>query len=108
MMKVDEMMEKLNTENLGLHGDLVAEMTPHAQVLLDTVWLQREMRMTDYEKKENARLLPAKKTKRQNSAVVKQLEKNVLTATMKAVKQIGILAVSIEQAEKGVGELRAA
>lgn len=47
MMKAKEMMGKLETGNLTLHGDLVAEKAAHAPALLDNGCLQGDMTMVD-------------------------------------------------------------
>lgn len=42
MTKVREMIERLKTENLSLHGDSVAERVVNACALVDNTRLQQE------------------------------------------------------------------
>lgn len=44
MANVKGMFETLKTENLALHGELIAEKTAHAHLLLDNVSLQWNMK----------------------------------------------------------------
>lgn len=37
MARVEEMMEKLKTKNLSLHGELDAEWTAHTRILMDNI-----------------------------------------------------------------------
>lgn len=70
MVKIEDMMEKLKTKSLSLHGELVAERTAHACALIDNICLQQDKKKAVEEMEEAARLLPAKRTKQKNSAVV--------------------------------------
>lgn len=56
--------------------------------------------------KETAQLMAAEPARRENSAVVDKLKKDVLTVTRKAREQIGTLTVSLEQAPKEVDVLK--
>lgn len=106
MAKMEMMMEQHRLENLELHGKVVTHETAHARSLLGTFSLRWDMMMVAKKKAMIVCLLAAEKAKRENSAVVKELRKDVLTATMKAGEQIGAVAASLEQAEKLVGKLK--
>lgn len=106
MMEVEELMEKLKMENLVLHDDLFARKTANACGSMDNVCFQRDMKKVVKEKDEFARLSPAEKAQRENSAVVKQLKKVVLIVLMEAGEQIGTLTASLEKAVKEIFELK--
>lgn len=55
--RVEEIIEKLNTENLALHGQLVAKKLLHARTLSNNVRLQRDMKKVMKEKEQDARLM---------------------------------------------------
>lgn len=57
IMKVEEMMKRLMTENLALHCSLVAEKTSHSRALQDKVFLPRDFTKAVEKKKEIARCL---------------------------------------------------
>lgn len=90
---------------MTLLGKLVAEKMAHARALLENVRLHRNMKKIGTEKEEIARLLAMKKAKRKNSAAAELLQKDLLTLTMKAGKQIGALVALLEQARMEFGEL---
>lgn len=91
MAKVGDMIERLKAGNLSLHEKLVAEQTTHTHALMDNNYLQRNMMNAVAEKREAVRLLGADKPKRENSAVVEELKKDVYTVTMMAGNQVGAL-----------------
>lgn len=106
MERVEEMIEKLKAENLALPGQLVAKKSAHARALLNNARLPRNMQRVMKEKVEAARLVTLEQGKRENSAVMEQLKKDVMTVTMKAGKQIGALTASLEQVLKKVDVLK--
>lgn len=58
------------------------------------------------EKEEATRPLPAERAKREISAAVEQLTKDVSAVTMKVGEQVGALMASLEQDVKEVGGLK--
>lgn len=77
MTKVEEMKENLKTENLSLHGELAAKRTAQGCPLLACIRLQRDRKSAIEEKEGAARPLAAEKTKRESSAVIEQLKRDV-------------------------------
>lgn len=57
------------------------------------MWLSRRRRL---------RQRVAEQAKRENSAMVGQLKKNVLTVTMKTEEQTGTLTASLEQVQREI------
>lgn len=104
--KAEEMMEKLKTESLSSHDELVSERTAYARAFIKNIRLKR-VRKKAVEKKEGVtRLLAAERAKRENSALVEPLKKNVATVTAKASEQVGALVPSLGVAEKKVEVLK--
>lgn len=95
LVKVEEMMEKLKTENLLSHVGLVGEWAGDDHALVSSFRLQRDWKKAVEEKEEALRLLALEKTRRENIAVIEHFKENVLTATMKAIKEIGGSATSL-------------
>lgn len=74
--------------------------------MLDHVRLQRDKTQVAKEIEETARSSDGEKARRESSAKVDQIRKDVLTVTMKVGQQIGTLTTSLEQVEKEVGEIK--
>lgn len=106
MTKVEEMIENLNTKNLSLHGNLVAEKAAHACALINSTRLQRDRKNVVEEKKEVGRLRAVKKTKQKNSPMIERLKKDFLTVAIRAAGETGAQKTPVEQDRKGVGELK--
>lgn len=73
LAKVKELMKKLKTENLLLHGELVVERMAYTRSLMNNIRRQRDRKKAVGEKEEIVRLLAAKRAKRENGAVVEPL-----------------------------------
>lgn len=83
LAKAEEIIENLKAGSLVLHGGLIAEKSAHACALLDNSRVQRDKKRALKWKEEVARLLTFGQAKQENCAVVEQLEKDVLTVTIK-------------------------
>lgn len=106
MAKVDGMMKNLKTENLSLHGDIVAERAAHARVSMKNIRFLRNKNKTVEGKEKVARLLAAERSTRENSATIEWLMKDVSSVTNKAAEKIGALTTLLEQVVKKVGEFK--
>lgn len=106
MMKVAEMMEQQKTVTLAWHGKAIDVTTALVHLLPDKGCLQRGRRNVVTGKVEIARLMAADRSELDDSAVLEQLKKDVLTITMKGIEQIGTPSASLEQSKKEVGELK--
>lgn len=88
MAKVEEMTEKLEAENLSLHGELVAKCMAHDRALMNNIRLEWNRKKAVEKMEGVAQLLGEKRAKQKNSAVVKKLKKNDSAATMRVVKNL--------------------
>lgn len=106
LVKAKEMVVNLETENLSLRSDPVAKRSAQGRASMDNIWWKQGSKGAIEEKEEAVWLLPVEKTKRENSQLIKQLNKDVLTATIKLAEEIGALAASPVQAVRKIGELK--
>lgn len=88
---VEEMIDKLKTDNVALHGELVSEKAAHARALMDNICSQQEQKRIVEEREVVARRLAEEKSKRDHSEVIEQLKRSVAAVTWKATEEGGAL-----------------